>query len=851
MRGPLLLARRPGVALALAAASLVATLPAAAAAPFLSSARSATLHRQIDRTCQYHLGVTVTQQRAYAWNPGYEGDAEPPNVGAVEGLTPPVSTMSVDLVGNTSTRPDIPTPLTLLARTGFTEQVTALEGPSGSGVWLPNEYAEANRLKVGDTITLSRSGASVQPASVRVAAIYTDLRREPTTPYWCSYETTYRGKPSAELEDPPPPMVLMDWKTLHDLSTQLGLTVTVTVEYAVVGADRLTHPEAERLGQRIAELRTVATSMGHFGSFRSALGRQAARAEFVRRGMVTAVIPITAVGVLVGLLVVAASAVFWVQRRRQELTVLAAHGVGPPALGGKAVMEALPALVVGALGGWAGAWLLVRVAGPSPILSPDAPRLALLAAAATLIAATAVVGVTAAIRSRTLTDQSGRRRRRLLAWPWELLLLASAYPVWLLLGGRTETMDTSLGAVAQVPARLLVVPIMVAIGVVTLLARLVRRAIKRPKTWKSLARSRLAREPGAPVLLAGAVAIPIALAAYGAVVTSSVETTLRAEARYIVGADVVLTLARPAPIPDALRGRATVVLRLDGTIIDGIETDILGVDPATFDRGAFHDSGPGAVSLPDLLHDLRAGDPVHGFGSGVAPIGTHPVEWRGTPLLTADIERVTRLPAQRSSYPVLLVHRDDLAAMAQQIGANPVVQLWVRGDSAEVARITRDAGLPLSRMLDADAIFTDTIYEPVTYTFAYLSALALLTGLVTTVGLLLYLESRAPAHRRSYVLLRRMGLRRRSHLWSLAVELGLALFGGLVAGLAIAAGLAAALTGAFDINPGLVPETVLAIPVGTIVTIVATVALVAVASTLYAQLRVTRARPGEVLRDAE
>jgi hypothetical protein len=43
----LLLLRRPSVALALAAAAVVATLPAAAALPFLSSSRDATLRYQV------------------------------------------------------------------------------------------------------------------------------------------------------------------------------------------------------------------------------------------------------------------------------------------------------------------------------------------------------------------------------------------------------------------------------------------------------------------------------------------------------------------------------------------------------------------------------------------------------------------------------------------------------------------------------------------------------------------------------------------------------------------------------------------------------------------------------------
>src|SRR5690349_8450526 len=58
-RGPLLLARRPGVALALAVAAVVAVLPAAAGPVFLSSAGSATLRVRTSAVCPVTLGSQV------------------------------------------------------------------------------------------------------------------------------------------------------------------------------------------------------------------------------------------------------------------------------------------------------------------------------------------------------------------------------------------------------------------------------------------------------------------------------------------------------------------------------------------------------------------------------------------------------------------------------------------------------------------------------------------------------------------------------------------------------------------------------------------------------------------------
>src|SRR6185369_3589551 len=82
-----------------------------------------------------------------------------------------------------------------------------------------------------------------------------------------------------------------------------------------------------------------------------------------------------------------AAGMFWVQRRRRELTMLSAHGVGAGALAVKAVAESLPALVAGVAIGWGGAWALVHWAGPDPVLSGEAAPGAALGAAGTLLAA--------------------------------------------------------------------------------------------------------------------------------------------------------------------------------------------------------------------------------------------------------------------------------------------------------------------------------------------------------------------------------------------------------------------------------------------------------------------------------
>jgi len=174
----------------------------------------------------------------------------------------------------------------------------------------------------------------------------------------------------------------------------------------------------------------------------------------------------------------------------------------------------------------------------------------------------------------------------------------------------------------------------------------------------------------------------------------------------------------------------------------------------------------------------------------------------------------------------------------------------VRGDPDRIRRAAEAANLPLAYIQVAADRYANTIFEPVTYTFDYLGALSVLTGLIAVVGLLLYLEGRAPAHRRGYVLLRRMGLRPRSHRWALVRELALPLGAGLVGGLAIAAALVAAVRADIEINPGIPPGTVVAAPTGTVAATAGAIAVLTLLAAAYAQRLVARADPAEVLRDA-
>ncbi len=877
-RGPLLLARRPGVALALAAAAAVATLPAAAVVPFLAASRSATLHHQIGAGCPTSAGLAVTAPLTFApaWGPDNQplptpsaADQQRRHLAALTaplaGLGQPVETVTGLLSAVGGDRPD-GFRLRAMSRPGFQRQVTPLAGPQGDGVWVPDSYATAVGLHPGDTLAVTAATlgghpqdvADPEPVPVRVAAIYRDLRTEPPRPWWCGVRTLF--DPGVESESGTPPLVLFDPAALETVAAAgWAGAFTHHLQYPLARPGTIDLATAHRLATALTGVTRAVPGDPAFGAYSTAttdLPSFVPRAELARRGMLPTVTPVTAIGVLVGLLVVAAAALFWVQRRRRELTILSAHGVGARALGLKAVGEALPALLAGAAAGWAMAWALVRWAGPDPVLDAAATPLSLLLAGAALVAGLAVVGLVAAVACRSLTDTVRARHRTVLAaLPFELLLLFAAYPLWRALGGATETSARASGGgvVAHVPQRLLVVPMLLVVGAAALAARLAVGRLRHPRSRRSpagvgawLGWHRLRRQALGSALLGAAVAVPIALAAYGAVVTGSVRATIEGEAQLRVGSDVVITLSRPAPLPAAFAGHGTTLLRLDGTLLGGVTTTLLAVDPDTFADGAYWTTAVDGRSMDDLLGQLRSGA-VDLLAAPPVPAGQQTASYAGVDILggSANVRRLPALPVS-GSFPSAVVLRDDLDEAAAR---SAVPQVWVRGDPDVIHRQAVAAGLPIVRVQVAGDNYADTIWEPLTYTFGYLTALSLLTGAVTVVGLLLHLEAQAPAHRRAYVLLRRMGLRRRAHRRALAGEIGYPMLAGLLLGLVMAAGLTWLLRPYLELNPTVPPGTIVAWPLAPVAAITAAVLIAALAAVGYAHRRISRAHPSEVLRD--
>jgi putative ABC transport system permease protein len=918
VRAPFLLLRRAGVAIALIAAAFVAALPAATAAPFLSSSANATLHTQIGLTCPASAGDVINYDMGLYGAGDYANPSPvypPPSPAAAlkadeareakiakvaasaGGLSAPQTvwhaTNSKVQIGQQSVA------VTSMTLPDFADHVHPLAGPSGKGVWIPDGFANAYHVKVGDPFVYTSLWGP--HTKLRVAAIYTDLRGDADNPTFCSMHDLIFGPRGAQLANSAvAPIVLMDRATF--LTGVVPYHGKATINFALADA---TLP-AEQASHVIATIKTVnrtfstlMTSCPSCQSSASQLTAFATRSQLARSGIKPTVLPITAAGVLVGLVVVGAAAVFWVLRRRRELTVLSAHGMGSASLGVKAVLEALPALVTGAALAWVGAWWLVHTAGPDPEIARSAIMDSLRATIVALVAAIVVVGVAAALRARTLADERRvRHGLHLGRWPWELLIIGGGVWAAISFGSATVTRDApggDGGLVVQVPPKLLIVPLLITVGCLMLIGRLVTLALRARRTgggsgpagaaarqstetarasviansrsaaaghhgggervrrtrsmiWY-LGWHRVAREAAVVAVLAGATALPIALATYGDTVTRSVQATVDGEAKLLVGTDVVVGLKQPIPVPAAFANDATAVLRLGGVSIAGNNVNLYAVDPAQFGKVAFWNDQIDGKSLSSILAPLSEphlpGTPFPAVTSGNVPSGVQAPTWGFATTTKYDLATYETLPAEQGGYKSLIVTKESLGSEASQ--AQP--QLWIRGDPATIrAKLTR-LNLPVVSLSSVDDVYSGTVFQPLTYTFQYLTALSILTGVVTIVGLLLYVEARAPGHRRGYVIARRMGLRARTHRSALLVELAVPLIAGLGLGLGLATSLTYGFSAGFDVDPTLPPHTLIAWPAVVIIGISVAVVVVSVLASSFAQLRVGRANPSEVLRD--
>jgi putative ABC transport system permease protein len=278
---------------------------------------------------------------------------------------------------------------------------------------------------------------------------------------------------------------------------------------------------------------------------------------------------------------------------------------------------------------------------------------------------------------------------------------------------------------------------------------------------------------------------------------------------------------------------------------------VLAVDPRDFAGTAFWDDSFADRSLADLMAVLE-GPEV----DGKVPVVTEglaagdPDLRLGRQSLAARVAAEARvLPGRRTADPVVLVAADRVPEIGRGAGAGRQAEIWTNGPLGPALEALVQAGGSRTLELESANVLQLANFLGITWTFGYLSALAVFVGVIAIGGLLLYLEARSRTRVSGYVMARRLGLSRGAHLRSLVAELAGVAVAGLLLGAALAAAAVAVVYRRLDVDLLRPPTPLLDAPWAAVAaTVAATVVVVGLAA-LYAQRAADRADPATVLRE--
>ena len=848
------------------AAALILALTATSGRLFLASAGDAAVGQELDRIGGVPMLAMVMFGARPADVAAVQRAAESVASDLVPGLGPPVRTRSgatMDAAAGTRTAR-----VRLAARDGFAGHIQVLERAGGDGAWLPDTAASSLGVRAGQTVRLGLPPG----VRVRVVGVFRDLATsdQPLDRFWSPLGNVIYTLDRERTT--PPGLVLVDPDRFLELTRRLESPGRLEWDF-YPESDRLTLPEADRLA---AQIQAVQGTTGDPSAEQTGLTRVTTATtpitDVVRRAHATLaaltgpVESISLTGRLLALALVAAAAVFAVRRRRGEVSVLIAHGVGGLPIGARSMVEAALPLAAGGALGYLVALGLAGPLDPVPGLQPQVTAAARREVALAVAVGLLLFGLVTWIAVRSEERERARRPGQVLATPWwEVLALALAAAALYELRTRGGAPVQVEGEPAQVDRLLVLFPLLAIAGLAGLATRAAARLLRRarpPLTAASAARPapvlalrRLVAAPRTVLLLVTGSAVALGLLTYSGTLVASTRSAAADKARVLVGSDTNLKLPDEAP-PGVTAGLpATVVRRFQEVrlTLDSRPVDMIGVDPASFASGAFWRQGFADASLGRLLGRLDQAPPgrLAAVLAGPAVADARAVDVGPVRLAVTAVATARAFPGMTSTDRNLLVVSSagfDAAAGRKRDQASWRTELWARGDPGAALAALRRAGQAPVAVTTAAGQMRTAVFVAQAWTFRLLSALGVLAGMVALVGLVLYAQARQRGRVIAYALTRRMGLSRAAHrrsvLWELAGLLGFAFL--LGAGLAVVA--AAAVLPRLDPMPELPPGLGLELPGLVLGATLACVLLAALAGAVLVQRAADRAKVAEVMR---
>ena len=835
---------------------------------FVSSTASAVLETDLRQGCAADGGLRLTRltavpgvQNRSRLGPGVQIDdateALDESVQGITGLAPPIvtvegATASVETPESTG-RNDV---VRLAARTGFRDHVEVIQRADERGIWLPDTVAEAVGARPGANVDLVVAGAR---AEVPVEAVFRDLARVERDSYWCSMERSFEEFHNIT----PPPMALIDQELLLQVATVHSTRATVSWEYSP-SPDGWT---LERTEKGVASLREVLAAAGNDQlPLGQVLGRGPGNVDTLssvnhaRRAaaiVAAAAGPVSLAAAGVALLMLVLAARGWVEQRRRELVVLALRGAGAPLLCTKGVLELAPPILLGAAAGTGAAWMIVRALGPSDLIETRAIEAGVtfvaIAAGGALVAVAATV---ASASRRVAVDHVDAAPSRAILWEPVALALAGAAFYELQAGGARRG--------AEVDSFVLMFPILLLSGAGGLLARVAVRSLPAELArrlpvapWLALRRLAARRRQAIPVITGATVSIGVVI--FASTTAQSFAATIDAKALLGPGTEQVLSVEGASPLPDGnpLRDISTYVTRTTEASVlrEGhARADVLGIDPATFERGAYWDDSFADRPFDSLLGELSpsAGGPAPALAVGEGLPTRFSVTLRAEGDFVEVPVRVVARPdafpgfALNSSRPLVVVSRDVLL----DFGVDGDVEMWVNSEDPDVVRQARAAGVTVLSAFAARERMEQGDLQPQVWALSYLEVIGLAAGAITLSGVGVYFATNARRRRIGAAIVRRVGLAPARSLgatvWEVSVMLGV----GLIGGAALARLAAVLLRTHLDPLPHAPPEPILRFDSVAAALCAVAVAITAVVASALVELRSRRRSLPELLRDA-
>ncbi|HEX4490344.1 MAG TPA: FtsX-like permease family protein [Acidimicrobiia bacterium] len=802
-RAPGRLLRAPSLFASIAVAALVLGIAAGSRPLFSSSAGTAALRSDVDQGCASDVGLRVQRQAStVSPAPATAGGALRPAVDVPVGTTtldadvaklPALSPVVITVFGGTMRLGPqggaSSASMQVLARTGFEHHVDVVHAVAAPGIWIPDTTARTLHLAAGDRVVLSDNFVATP---LVVHAVFRDLAGGRRDRSWCSLQQALDGYGVAV----PSPTGFLDRSTLLGVSSRAHMpAVEAWWEYAPDPA----HWTVANATRTIPALEHIAAATSNFtlpegrvfGLGTSSVDSESTLAhsdQASKTGSAT-VGPVALGGAGVALLVLLVAAHTWLDRRRKEVVVLALRGAGPAALAMKGVLELAPPMLLGGAIGVVAGDLLVRAVGPSSAIASHA-----VVSAAELVGAAVVVALAAialviwlGVRKIGLSPESVSARARLALW--EPAVLAVAGAALYELSTRSGS-PGSPSAGAHVDTLVLLFPVLLIAGCGGLLARaavrsdLARLAGPRRATslWLGLRRVAAARARAVPLIAGATVAVGIVV--FSACLASSLRATIRAKSTLGPGSAQAFSLvsARPLPKSSPFGAYATEVTRTrennnGGT--DHARADVLGLDPATFARGAFWERPFSSRSLSSLVRALaehdHSGVPALAIGDGLPDRfvlsldAHHGTRSLSTTLAVDVVARPHAFPGLgfESDQPLVVIDR----AALTKAGVTDTPEIWVNRTTPSIRSTLLAEGMPITSVVRASD-FAPGDLAPQLWALRYLQIIGLVAGIVSLCGLGLYFASIADRRRLGIAVARHVGVSRRATIGATMTEVG-------------------------------------------------------------------------------